>query len=90
MLRALAPFPNGPWTSNTRRDGANNVGSCSRHASSSRVSCRSIPNRDMHQAIRPGAMRVARENAAAVPLIVISGRPLTTACQIPWATTSGW
>ncbi len=44
----------------------------------------------MHQAIRPGVMRVASENAAAVPLIAISGRPLTTACQIPCATTSGW
>jgi hypothetical protein len=37
----------------------------------------------MHQAIRLGAMRVARENAAAVPLILISDRPLVTTCQIP-------
>ena len=44
----------------------------------------------MHQAIRPGAIRVASENIAAVPLIVISARPLATACHIPCATTSGW
>jgi len=44
----------------------------------------------MHQATRPGKRRAASENTAAVPLIVISGRPLITACQMPSAATSGW
>jgi len=58
-------------------------------ASGSQVDCPSIPIRTMHHAMRFGASRVASENAAAVPLIVISRLPLTTACQIPCATTSG-
>jgi len=43
----------------------------------------------MHQPIRPGAIRVASEKATTVPLIIISGRPPTNACQMPCAITSG-
>jgi hypothetical protein len=43
----------------------------------------------MHQAIKPGMKRLAARNATVVPLILISRRPLTKACHMPCAITSG-
>jgi len=89
MLQLRAHLPNGPCTSKTRCEGVNKVGSCSRQMGSSRVICRSSPSRAVHQAISAGATRLINEKVAAVPLMVISGRPLMAACHIPCATTSG-
>ena len=89
MLQRRAHLPNGPCTPKTRCEGVNKVGSCSRQMGSSRVICRAAPSCEIHQPIKVGAIRVIKTKVAAVPLMVISGRPLMAACQIPCATTSG-
>jgi hypothetical protein len=75
--------------SNTRCEGSNKVGSCKRQAPESLVIWRLIPMRATHHAMRSGAMRLAARKATEVPLMLISRRPLTNACQMPCAITSG-